>query len=127
MEEWKDIPNYENSYKVSDLGNARSLNRFSINSILIKGKSIKLNKDRFGYYRFTVTKGVISKTLRIHRIVGELFIPNPLNLPQLNHLDGNKENNAKTNLEWSSDSNNKKHAYSIGLMVGGNQYTNKQK
>jgi len=123
MEQWKDVPNYENLYQISNFGNARSLDRCSKNKVLLKGKPIKLNADKFGYFRFTVTKGNSSKTLRIHRLVGELFIPNPFNLPQLNHKNGNKEDNCKDNLEWCSDSDNKKHAYSIGLMKSGNQYS----
>jgi hypothetical protein len=123
MEQWKDIPNYENLYQISSLGNARSLDRFSKNNVLLKGKPIKLNEDKFGYFRFTVTKEGLSKTLRIHRLVGELFIPNPFNFPQLNHKNGNKRDNYKDNLEWCSDSDNKKHAYSKGLMKPGNKYT----
>jgi hypothetical protein len=114
MENWKDIPGYGELYIISDLGNIKSL---------YSGKLIKPSVDRFGYCRFSATKNKKQKTLRIHRLVGELFIPNPENLPQLNHKDGNKTNNSKDNLEWSTDSDNKIHAYATGLMIGGNEHT----
>jgi len=123
MEKWKDIPNYEGLYQVSDSGNAKSLNRLAKNGARLKGKPIKLNEDKFGYFRFTVTKNNESKTLRIHRLVGELFIPNPSNLPCINHKDGVKSNNKESNLEWCTDSDNKLHAYANGLMKGGNEYS----
>lgn len=60
----------------------------------------------------------ITKSLLINRIVAIRFLPNPLNLPQVNHKDGNKENNALLNLEWSSGSDNEKHAHRTGLKSG---------
>jgi hypothetical protein len=52
---------------------------------------------------------------KLHRVVAKCFIPNPNNKPQINHLDGNKLNNNIQNLEWVTNSENQKHAYSIGL------------
>jgi DNA-binding transcriptional regulator YiaG len=60
----------------------------------------------------------ITKSLLINRIVAIRFLPNPQNLPQVNHIDGNKENNALSNLEWSSGSDNEKHAHRTGLKSG---------
>lgn len=60
----------------------------------------------------------ITKSLLINRIVAIRFHPNPLNLPQVNHIDGNKENNSKANLEWASGSDNEKHAHRTGLKSG---------
>lgn len=114
MEEWKEIPDYENIYSISDLGNVKST---------YSNKILKPSSDRYGYVRFSATKNKKQKTLRIHRLVAELFIPNPLNLPQVNHIDGNKLNCAKSNLEWTTDSDNKLHAYANGLMIGGNEYS----
>ena len=118
IEEWKDIPNYKGLYKISDLGNVKSL---------YSNKILKPSIDKYGYTRFSATKDKIQKTLRIHRLVAELFIPNPNNLLQVNHKDGNKENNCKNNLEWCTDSDNKKHAYKTGLMTPGNQYSKRIK
>jgi len=113
-EEWKDVPGYEGLYSISDLGNVKST---------YSNKILKPSIDRYEYCRFSATKNKKQKTLRIHRLVGELFIPNPNNLPQLNHKDGVKAHNWKDNLEWSTDADNKLHAYSIGLMVGGNEHS----
>lgn len=114
---WKDIPNYENLYQVSNLGNIKSL----YNNIILKP-----SVDRYGYVRFSATKNKKQKTLRIHRVVMEVFNPIKESM-QINHIDGNKTNNAITNLEWCTDSENKKHAYSNGLMPKGNQFTGKSK
>jgi hypothetical protein len=114
MENWKDVPNYEGLYQISDLGRAKSL---------YTNKILKPSFDKFGYARFSASKEKKQKTLRIHRLVGELFIPNPNNLPQLNHIDGNKTNNHLDNLEWCTDSENKIHAYKEGLMIGGNEHS----
>lgn len=60
----------------------------------------------------------IKKSLLINRIVAIRFHPNPLNLPQVNHIDGNKENNHPRNLEWASASDNERHAHRTGLKTG---------
>lgn len=60
----------------------------------------------------------ITKSVLINRIVALRFHPNPLKLPQVNHKDGDKENNSKDNLEWSSGSDNEKHAHRTGLKSG---------
>lgn len=61
--------------------------------------------------------GRVQRTLRVHRLVAMAYIPNPLNLPQVNHKDGNKSNNCVDNLEWSNHSLNAKHAWATGLNV----------
>lgn len=117
MENWKEIPNYEGLYQISNFGNVKSL---------ISNKILKPSKDRFGYVRFNALKDKKQKTLRIHRLVMEIF--NPINITmQVNHIDGNKLNNNINNLEWCTDSDNKKHAYKLGLMKPGNQYTSREK
>lgn len=118
IEEWRGVPNYEGLYEISDLGNVKSL---------YSNKILKPSVDKYGYVRFSATKDKKQKTLRIHRLVAELFVPNPLNLPQVNHIDGNKLNCTKSNLEWSTDSDNKLHAYAHGLMTPGNQYKKRNK
>ena len=117
MENWKDIPGYEGLYQISDFGNVKSL---------ISNRLLKPSKDKFGYVRFNALKNKKSKTLRIHRLVMEVF--NPINsFMQVNHIDGNKLNNRLNNLEWCTDSDNKKHAYKTGLMTPGNQYSKRIK
>ena len=59
-----------------------------------------------------------TKSVLVNRVVALAFLPNPLGLPQVNHKDGDKENNAVTNLEWASASDNEKHAHRTGLKSG---------
>lgn len=118
---WKDIPDYENYYQVSNLGRIRSLDRF-YNGRTLKGKILKLSPNLYGYLRFTAKKDNITKTLHVHRIVLLTFNPISEN-KQVNHINGDKTNNNLENLEWCTDSENKVHAYKIGLMTPGNKYT----
>lgn len=114
---WKDILNYENLYQVSNLGNIKSV---------YTNKILKPSADIYGYVRFSATKNGKQRTLRIHRVVMETFNPIQIKM-QINHKDGNKANNALSNLEWCSDSENKKHAYALGIMPKGNQFIGKPK
>lgn len=108
MEEiWNDIKGYEGKYKVSNLGRIKSLR---------KNKVLKqtINK-RDGYFYVGICKDGKRKNRKVHRLIAETFMPNPKNKPTVNHIDGNKENNCISNLEWCSQSENMKHSYRIGL------------
>lgn len=59
-----------------------------------------------------------TKSVLVNRVVALRYLPNPDNLPQVNHIDGDKENNALSNLEWSTGSDNEKHAHRTGLKSG---------
>lgn len=116
MEEiWRDIKGYEGLYQVSNLGRVKSLERFiktrknknGMNGYIHKQESIRIpTKDYKGYLRLTLCKEGKQKPFRVHRLVAEAFIPNPNNLPQVNHKDENKENNCITNLEWCTNEYN---------------------
>lgn len=108
---WKDI--YDGKYKISNYGHVWS----RYNNGLLKLKAI------FGYIRAFVFIDNKVKNLAVHRLVAQNFIPNPNNLPQVNHIDGNKNNNFYKNLEWCSQSDNIRHAYNTGL----NFYTKERK
>ena len=96
MEIWKDIPGYENLYQVSSYGNVRSLNYRNKHIT----HNLKLYLDKYGYYRVDLHKnGKIEKWL-VSRLVATVFIPNPHNLPQVNHKDEDSKNNRVENLEW---------------------------
>lgn len=86
------------------------------------GKPLKANVRPNGYYYFTITLGkeygFKVKNISVHRLLAMKFIPNPLNKPFVNHIDGNKLNNKLENLEWVTRSENDKHAYRIGLRKG---------
>lgn len=90
MEIWKDIEGYEGLYQVSNWGRVRSL-------WFGKEKMLQPVKHKNGYLFVSLGR---KKTISIHRLVAEAFIPNPDNLPQVNHRDENKENNNVDNLEW---------------------------
>lgn len=68
-----------------------------------------------GYFRVSITKDSKESTMRVHRLVAETFLPNPDNKPYVNHKDGNKQNNKRSNLEWCSQKENVNHAIDTGL------------
>ena len=107
-EEWKPIKGYEGLYEVSNMGRVKSLHYG-------KERIMKTPDDLAGYKRVRLTKQTI-KQKRVHRLVAEAFIPNPMNLPVVNHLDGDKYNNCVSNLEWCTKKENTNHAIKTGLM-----------
>lgn len=93
MEEiWKTIDDYPN-YMVSNMGRVKSL-RYG------KEKILKGVKDRYGYLIIRLYKDRKGKNYFIHRLVAQAFIPNPNNLPQVNHKDEDKTNNIVANIEY---------------------------
>ena len=97
MEEiWKDIKGYEGKYQVSNYGNVKSLNYHRTG----KERLLKPTLQKKGYLYVSLCKPL--KKFKIHRLVAETFIPNPDNLPQVNHKDEDKTNNYVGNLEWCS-------------------------
>lgn len=103
---WLPIKNYEGLYEVSDTGLIRNF----------KGqiRSTKPNKN-VQYLQVDLYKQNIRTHKYIHRLVAEAFIPNPNNLSEINHIDGNKQNNLVSNLEWVSKKENTEHAIRTGL------------
>lgn len=90
---WKDIEGYEGKYQVSNMGRIKFL-KFK------KIRILRSEKDVNGYLRVTLHKNGIIKRYKVHRLVAQAFIPNPNNLPQVNHKDEDKTNNNVSNLEW---------------------------
>jgi hypothetical protein len=77
---------------------------------------LKPSYDKQGYARVGIYVGNYkTKTIKIHRLIAETFISNPLNKTDVNHIDGNKLNNSVINLEWCTRSENCKHAFKNGL------------
>lgn len=84
--------------------------------VLRNNKKLKPSICSAGYFGVQISQNGKVKRFMIHRLVGECFLDNPDNLPEINHKDGNKLNNEYSNLEWVTKSQNKKHAYLLGLM-----------
>lgn len=110
VEEWRTVPNTDDSIMVSNLGRVCSL---------LRGKEpyiLKCQKDKKGYLRLRVTINRKKVSFKLHRLVANAFIDNPDNLPQVNHIDGHKDNNCVTNLEWCTNRDNVLHAIRTGLI-----------
>lgn len=95
-EVWRDIPGYEGLYQVSNIGNIRSLNYMKTGKV----KRLKPSIDKRGYKRVSFSHKGKCKCYLVHRLVAQAFIPNPNNLPHVNHKDENPSNNCVWNLEW---------------------------
>ena len=116
MEEiWKDIIiqkngiiyDYSGLYQVSNLGRVRSLDRVDSNGHKVKGKIMQYKPRKNGYVYATLCKdGKKQQQFLVHRLVATMFIPNPDNLPQVNHKNELKHDNVWTNLEWCTESYN---------------------
>lgn len=104
-EEWKPIKGLH--YEVSSLGNIRNSEN--------KNVLTNFDKNRIGYLRVYLYSEGKKKRYFVHRLVAETFIPNPENKPQVNHKDGNKQNNELSNLEWVTRSENGLHYFRVLL------------
>ena len=103
---WKDIKDYEGLYKVSNLGRVKSLDIVDRLNRTFKGKIRKAKFNNRGYEQIALYKNGNQKYFLVHRLVAQAFIPNPDNLPQVNHLDQNNKNNNSINLEWCTNNYN---------------------
>ena len=116
---WKPIAGYEGYYEVSNLGRVKSVDRYACRSdgkkVFCRGRIMKLGKNRGNYTQLALCKDGVMKTHPVHRLVAKTFIPNPNNLPAINHIDGNKDNNSVSNLEWCDTKHNNIHAFKTGL------------
>ena len=115
---WKPIPEFEQSYEVSNFGNVRSIDRYTPtwNGQVLKKGVVKTKKeDKDGYFKVTLSKKSKKKNCFVHRLVAEAFIENPDRKPVVNHKDGNKQNNSEDNLEWCTISENVKHSFKMGF------------
>jgi hypothetical protein len=103
-EEYRPIPNYPN-YEVSNLGNVRQK---------LKNKILKGSPDKAGYLRVSLCDDSIVKVTKIHRIVAEVFLENPDNKNQVDHINNDKNDNSVNNLRWcTSQENNRNKPKSV--------------
>ena len=111
---WKDVKGYEGLYQCSNLGRIKSLDREitvtrkNTFTKLLKG-GIRTQQNRTGYKAITLFKDGKRATYYVHRLVAETFIPNPMNLPMVNHIDEIRTNNCVFNLEWCTHQENLTH------------------
>lgn len=112
LEIWKDIPEYEGLYQVSNLGRVKSLERvviskkgqvFEVEEKILKTIGRSRNRQ---YLAVHLCRNSATKTASVHRLVATAFIPNPSNLPFINHKDENPGNNDASNLEWCTPAYN---------------------
>lgn len=121
---WKEIPGYEGSFEVSNLGNFRSKDRQVPSrwggTRLYPGKPLKVEVMEDGYKRIVLMQNAKKKRYMCHRLVAKTFIPNTENKPFVNHIDGDRGNNCVENLEWCTQSENEQHAvHTLGKTMKG--------
>lgn len=119
MEEWKIINGTDNKYSVSNLGNVKRNEHYTIVSptsqhpngakVFYKDRLLKGYIDQAGYKVINIKVNGLNKGMKVHRLVAEYFISNPNKLPLINHIDENKLNNKYTNLEWCDYKHNANH------------------
>lgn len=115
---WKDVIGYQGLCEISEYGDLKSLPKWrntGTGGYLSKVKIKSPNKTKKGYFLHELTKDGVAKKFKRSRLVAIAFKPNPNNLREVNHEDGNKANDHLSNLEWMSTSDNEKHAYRTGL------------
>lgn len=110
---WRNIEGYEGLYQVSIDGEVKSLERISPQGHLLKERIMKPVLNDMGYLRVGLTKGGKSKSFFVHRLVAQAWIPNPDNLPIINHKDENPLNNRVENLEWCTQKYNVNYGTAI--------------
>ena len=122
------LKGFEGLYEVSNKGRVRSVDRVFIkkNGRMqpVKGKILKQTKDKDGYYKVYLCNQGLEKNVFVHRLVAEAFIPNPNNLPQVNHINSKRDDNRVENLEWVTAKQNSEHAYKFGNGLKGLDHKN---
>ena len=119
---WKDICGYEGIYKISNKGRVLALEKD-----IMRGKGYKTlvhqpemllvpTVDKWGYWGVNLWKNAKLKRIKVHRLVAEHFLPNPLGLKYINHKDENKANNRVENLEWCTTAYNNTYGSRVERM-----------
>jgi hypothetical protein len=102
----KDIPGFEGLYAVTSCGKVWSYRR---------KKFLKPYVECGGYLKVSLCKGGKREQFKVHRLVAQAYIPNPLGLPQVNHISENKTENHMNNLEWISHADNCRYSFNKAI------------
>lgn len=109
-EEWRPIPDFEGLYSVSNMGRIKSEYRIvetnNRTPYVVNAKIKTQNKNKKGYLTVLLYKDNKCYSKQVHRYVALAFIPNPDNKPQVDHINGNKEDNRATSLRWTTNDEN---------------------
>ena len=112
-EQWKPILGYEKLYKISNYGRIKS-----IGDNYKKGIIYKLRKGVYNYLYVNLSKNSKKKTFYVHKLVMKHFSNREINKKEVNHIDGNKQNNNIKNLEYLTRKQNEKHCWKMGMKIG---------
>jgi hypothetical protein len=118
MIEVKKLQGYEDEYSIDEYGLVMSLERDAKHSNRgttrkVPSKKLSEWRNRKGYVMVTLCKNAKKKSYPVSILVATMFVPNPDNKPEVNHLDGDKENNHKSNLEWATRLENQHHSIHV--------------
>jgi len=120
-EVWRDVVGWEDRYEVSSLGIVKSKsylkhteNMHGPMSFWTKPKVMRQTNNASGYLTIDLRRDKTRATGLVHRLVATAFLENPENLPIVNHMDSNRKNNCKSNLEWCTHQYNVQHSYDTG-------------
>lgn len=116
---WQPVRGYEGLYEVSNYGQIRGIDRIETlkdgRKRFRHGKQLATMTKRHGYQAVNLYSHGAMKTVLVHRLVAQVFVPNPDGKPEVNHINGDKSDNRASNLEWVTSAENIRHAYEIGL------------
>ena len=115
---WVLVPGYENEYLINREGIIKSIAKIHIRTgkrYPVKERILNQRIDRAGYPTVKLRKGKKQSTQYVHRLLAIAFHENPLNKPQVNHINGNKKDYRLENLEWCTAAENISHGYKTGL------------
>lgn len=113
IEVWKPVVGYEELYEVSNMGNVRSVDKTTRDGRFWKGRQLRKHYAGSGYVQTVLSVDGVYRHEYIHRLVANAFIPNPDNKPEVNHINGDKNNNSVENLEWVTKSENGLHSFRV--------------
>ena len=111
-EKWRETVG---GYLISNCGNVKKPKGRDRSGHNRKEKELKPELSAWGYYRIGLFVDGVKKKYAVHRLVAKAFCPGEKEGLQVNHIDGNKQNNNASNLEWVTASENQRHAYRTGL------------